>query len=628
MNVQPTDFQGVIDLDRRLVEKLEKFLQEKEDRLAHQILNMISPSLNEIQSPLLQGPEAMIKLSDALEGLNKKSRHSNNGEINHSFSDLHPKQMVKEVNAVLWEFTEVLEGCVVELFQQIQQVPVNYWHISISEVVQAIKDILVHYIDDLIWIIRRLEKPLTEFWTKSYEKGGKSWKGWFSFRESSLDPYLLKNLQQTEKFLNTQYKDFQRRYHTYMRLNIQVEKFLEKIKNYPILGLLDTADQVLYLDIFRLLKMVEINLHSNKEVTAETARALKHLTSIENVMKIFRIYYSKLKETLFNNSLEWKSFTHDEKDVQVNSEKMGEMSMENQQELQTLMHTMSSYRTFILKNDPNPYVRSRWGFSERIVGPEPIKAKKLATLIYTVNELNEYFSRFNAALTSDPVIKQKIETEGGQEIEKLLHKMGQPLISRSMMRSHVESLLEKLRIMDEIGSRNLSMIDYVEDVLSKMMHQDWKYNTLHEFPLFHEIYHLHQGLVEYFDDPAHIFRLERFNLLFEKIKQWVEKEDIYSHVHEINLDVNDMKTYLQDFLATIQRAAKEKSNDPFFDETIYKFRQQLLEYRYLFGQFFLSITSKSSDGVLLRNQFLFVDQYFESAESQLAELIVEWKGGR
>jgi hypothetical protein len=91
-------------------------------------------------------------------------------------------------------------------------------------------------------------------------------------------------------------------------------------------------------------------------------------------------------------------------------------------------------------------------------------------------------------------------------------------------------------------------------------------------------------------------------------------------VHEIELDMNDMKTYLQDFLATIQRATRDKSQDPFLDETIHKLHHQLLEYRYLFGQFFLSIMSRNSDGMQLRNQFLFVDQYFESVENLLQNL--------
>lgn len=620
MSWQPIDFQGIIDLDHKIVEQLAQFLQEKENRLAHQILNSIpAPSTDSSivsPSPALEAP---IKLSEAVEGFSKRARLSTKSEINTHHVGAHSQEVVKDVNTLLWEFTEVLEGCAIELFQQIRQVPIDRWHLSISHVVQSIKNTLIHYIDDLIWIIRRLEKPLKEYCQKLHMKRDKSWFNWLSSGESYLDRNLLTNLHQTEKFLKDQYNDFHQRYIEYMRLSAQVEESLEKMKNYPILALLDLADQNLYIDIFRLLKAIELNPYPKKEVAKDTARALKQLTSIENVFRSLRIYYRELKDAFFNSSLEWKSLNHEGENFQNTLERLQGKIQEYQQELRALMHTMSAYRAFILKNDSNPYVRSRWGFSEWIVGPEPAKAKKLTHMIYSAKELDEYFSRFSESLARDPLTQQKIESNAHQEIDTLLHEMGQPLISRSMMQNRSERLLEQLRLCDEIGSPHLSTIYYVEDVLSKVMRQDWKYHVLHEFPLFHQIYHIHQGLVEHFDDPTHAFRLERFRLLFDQIKEWVEKEDIYSHVHEIGLDMNDMKTYLQDFLAIVQRAVREKSHDPFFDETVHKLRQQLLDYRYLFGQFFLFIMSKSLDGMQLRNQFLFVDQYFESVENLLNE---------
>jgi hypothetical protein len=263
---------------------------------------------------------------------------------------------------------------------------------------------------------------------------------------------------------------------------------------------------------------------------------------------------------------------------------------------------------------------------EWIVGPEPAKAKKLQSMIYLSEELDGKYSQFLASLDRDPISQQRLEYEARQAVEKLIHEMGQPLISRTVMRSRAERLLKQLKLCDEIGSPQKSIIDYFDEVFSKVMREDWKYHVLHEFPLFHQMYHMHLGLSEYFEDPAHAFRLERFTGLFDQIAEWVEKENVHAHVHEIQLDINDMKTYLQDFLASVQRAVKDKSENPFLDETIHKFRQQLLEYRYLFGQFFFSIMSESQEGLQLRNQFLFVDQYFESVENLLIDLKASWEG--
>ncbi len=627
MGWRPIDFQGIMSLDRKIVEQLEQFLQEKENRLAHQILNVIPSSTLETASPALPG--ASLKLSEAVEGLSKKARLFVKGDVNVQGSDHKTEKTIKGINADLWEFTEVLEGCVLELFQQVRRIPIDRWHISISHVVQTVKDVLMHHLEDLMWGIRRLEKPLKEYGQKfSFKPQSKGWFNWFSSGDSYLDPNLLLNLQQTEKFLKVHYENFLKSYNEYMFLSLKAEEYLDKMKNYPILALLDVGDQNLYVDVFRLLKMLEINRHPKKEIALNLTGALKHLTSVDHVLQVLRTYYREIKDAFFNTSLEWKSLNHDEEHFKEAMQKLQVKLQAYQQELQGLMHIMSRYRLFILKNDPNPYIRSRWGFTEWIVGPEPAKAKKLLNMVYSAEELDTYFLQFRESLARDPLTQQHLEYQARQEIDRALHEMGQPLISHSMMQSRALKLLEQLKACDEIGSPHLSTIDYVGDVLSKVMREDWKYHVLHEFPLFHQIYRLHQGLVEYVEDPAHAFRIERFRLLFDQIEEWVAKEDIYAHVQEIELDMNDMKTYLQDFLASAQRAVREKSHDPFLDETLHKLRQQLLEYRYFFGQFFLMIIKKTSDGMQLRNQFLFVDQYFESVETLLNELKTSWEGKR
>ncbi len=628
MSWRPIDFQGIVNLDRKITEQLERYLQEKETRLAHQILNMLPSELNEMEAftPSLPSTGGTIKLSEAVEIFSKKVRHI----LKNMPAQLTPaegKRVAKGMNQVLWDYVEVLEGSVTELFQQTKQVPIDRWHVSISHVVQAIKDILIHRMDDLIWAVRRLEKPVKDFCQKCQGKK-KTWQEWKETWRGWLDPDLLRNLQKSESFLKTRYEEFNQRYHEYMQLSTKVEDKLHEMKNYPILALLDVYDQNLYVDVFRLLKLLEMNRHPKKEVALETARALKNLTSVDSVIKLFRHYYREIKYAFFNSSLEWKSLNHQEENFQEALDKLKGKIQDYQHELQQLKHTMSRYRLFMLKNDANPYIRSRWGFTEWIVGPEPAKAHKLLNLVYSAEEWDEHFNQFLESLARDPIDQQHREYVARQEIDKLLHEMGQPLISHSMMRSRVEQLLDQLKACDEVGSPHMSTIHYVEDSLAKAMREDWKYHVLHEFPLFHQIYRLHQGLSDYREDPAHAFRLDRFNHLFDQIEEWVDKEDTYAHVHEIELDMNDMKTYLQDFLASLQRTVKDKSQDPFLDETIQKFRQQLLEYRYLFGQFIFTLLTKNQEGQQLRQQFLFVDQYFESIENLLYELKLSWEGKR
>ncbi len=625
MSWRSIDFRGLSDLDQKIVDQLEQYLHQKETRLAHQILNSIQPTVLETFSPLLPFGGGHLKLSEAVEGFTKKVRLLVQGGINDIPKD-NGERVVKELNEALWEFTEVLEGSVVELFQQIKQVSVDRWHLSISRAVHAIKNMLIHYIEDVMWAIRRLEKPLRDYCARFQPKGGMLQR-LGSYWRSYVDPTLLKNLNQSEAFLKQQYEAFDKRYLDYMHISVKVEDALQKMKNYPILALLDVPEQNLYVDVFRLLKALEINRQPKGTLAQETIRSLKHLASIDSVVKVLRIYYRELKDAFFNSSLELKGLDKDPAVFKESLEKLKAKVRDYHYELQQLISTMGHYRTFLLKTDPNPYVRTRWGFSEWVVGPEPVKAKKVLNLIYSGEELSGGYARFFKSLDRDLITQQRHEDQAHQEIEKLLHEMGQPLISRFMMRNRAERLLEQLRECDEMGSARFDTIYYVEEVLSKAMREDWKYHVLHEFPAFHELYRQHQGLSDYIEDPAHAFRMDRFRLLFDQIEEWISKGDIYAHVHEIELDVNDMKTYLQDFLATVQRAVKEKSSDPFLDETIYKFKQELLEYRYLFGQFFFVLLAKDGNGQL-RNQFLFVDQYFESIENLLFDLKATWEGKR
>lgn len=624
MGLQPIDFHGIIELDRKVVDQLDYFLQEKENQLAHQILDVIPISLEESPSVALTPPG--MKISDAVEGFTKKVRNILQSGMHMQGSKNLGEKVVKDLNSILWNFTEVLEECVVELFRQVHQVRLDRWHLSIAQVVHDIKDVLIHYLEDLIWTIRRLEKPLNELCLKLNVPSKQGWWDRMLSRNHFLDHTLSENLNQTEKYLKTQYDLFKQQYREFSLLNVLTEESLEKMKHYPILALMNLTDQNLYVDVYRLLHMIEINRNSKSDLAKDTVRALRNLTSIENVLEVFQIYYDEIKDAFFNSSLEWKSFHRTGENYQEVLSKLRQKVDDYRIELQALIKTISRYRTAILKNDANPYVRSRWGFSEWVVGPEPVKIKKTKKMIFLAEEIDRDLLDLKNSFERDPQVQQKEEKEVQDKIENILHEMGQPLISHSMMKVLAGRLLNELQVCDEIGNPHRSVIMYFEDVLSKAMREDWRYHVLHEFPLFHKIYHHHEGLVERFEDPTHAYRIERFQLLFNQIEEWVAKDDIYSHIHEIDLDINDMKTYLQDCLATVQRAAREHLHDPFLDETVQKLHHQLLEYRYIFGQFFFNIMSKSTEGKHLRNQFLFVNQYFETIESLLNELKLNWKG--
>lgn len=398
MTWEPIDFQGIVDLDRKIIDQLERYLVERETRLADQILNVIPTHPQDTFVPVLPRSGSTIKFSEAVEGFSKKVRLFTR-EHDNQLTPIENDKVVKEINKALWEFTEVLEGCAVELFQQVRQIPIDRWHLSLAAVVPAMKDILVHRIEELMWGIRRLKYPLNEF-CKANLKKSKQWR-WHLFGKDYVDGGLLDNLRKCEKFVKEKYQAFTKRYHEYTLLNLQIEDHLQKMKSFPVLSLLDGHDQNLYVDIFRLLKMIELNPNPKSEVAIETKRGLKSLASIESVSKVLRTYCDELKDSLFKSSHEWKNLHQGEEDNEEALNRLKVKTKDYQDELRHLMQTMSRYRTFILKSDPNPYVRSRWGFSEWIVGPEPLKAKQLLHLIYDAEALDEAYTQFSGALSKE-----------------------------------------------------------------------------------------------------------------------------------------------------------------------------------------------------------------------------------
>lgn len=616
------DFQGIVALDQRIVEQLNRYLQEKESRLAHQILNMLEPVSQDQTSPILSTPQIQTKLAEAVDHFTRKIRQMSKSS---TLSVEQKRELIKDINAILWEITEVLEGCVIELFQQLKQIHVDKWRKTLFNVVQEIKDLLLQKIDDLIWLVRRLEETLNE----SGKKKQKSIVTFLSrMGQSSLltiDPAISNHLLQSQQLLNTQYEEFQSQYKEYVRLNARVEDELEKMKNYPVLAVLDLMDQNLYVDIFRLLKLYEFNPNHKEVLGQETIRALRHLCSVDGALLVFKVYLRGLKDGFFGSSLELKAMAKEFSNLEEARKRLEGKVKDYQYELIQLIATMSAYRNFMLETNPNPYVRSRWGFTERPVGPEPEKPRELLNLIYPAEKLKSWYDQFLVSLNRDPAVQQRRENHAHPEIDKLLHEMGQPLISKVMMQNRAERLLGQIKECDEIGSSSLATVQDIQEIFSRAMRYDWKYHVLHGFPLFHELYAQHRGLYHPIDDPSHAFRMENFKELFNQIEEWVYKEDVYAHIHEIELDINDMKIYLQDFLAAIQRVAREGSAHSRLDETIETFELELLEYRYTFGHFFHVIMSKSTEGQQLRNQFLFVDQYFDSIESLLRELKGEWQ---
>ena len=193
--------------------------------------------------------------------------------------------------------------------------------------------------------------------------------------------------------------------------------------------------------------------------------------------------------------------------------------------------------------------------------------------------------------------------------------MSQPLASRSMIHARADQLVKLLQACDELGGSAGDVSNLVGSVLIRALRFDWKYQVLAENPQFNDLVAIHLGFMRRYDDPAHERRMRKLNSMIHLIESWVKQNESFKHGQEIETDINDVKEYLQDFLASVKRSLASvqegKADDKEVKERV---SLQLLEIRNLFSKFFYFLRSYESDGKLIRNQFLFVDQYLEAVE--------------
>lgn len=603
MEKNAIDYYGITTLDSRVVDLLNHFLRERESHLASQILQVLPYSVEHSDE---------LKLTDALDGFTKQVRalakmHGSGVPAKESSG------VITELNVALWEYTEILEGCAVELFQQVKQINVSQWNGVLLDVVQAIKKSLIHHIDELSWLIKRLDQQLLEYSRAVGDPKRSRWAAWFRTpSDSALDPNLQKHLFQVHKLLKQEYDSFYSHFQKLKELNREADATLVRYSRFGVLPLLEDIEQAYYQDIVKLLHYWKFNADTDDELGI--TRTLRSIASVQFIKKAYKNYYEHLKTALFRSSIQLKEVgkVSDEAFATLITNAIKERVEKDREELHEFVKTMNLHREFLLKTDPNPYVGSRWGFTERPVAPEPQKTKSILELIYNAEELDRWYGQFLDSLGDD--YEEADLPALLADITKILHEMSQPLISRAMMRRSAGRLLDKMNACNELGSSSIDLIDEIETILNKGQRLDWKYHVLHESPLFHEIYQIHKGLRREAEDIKHCVRSEKFQQLCQRIQGRLANEDLMSHAHEIELDMNDIKIYLQDFFATVQRVIREKHADPQFGEMVSGLKHQLLDYRYLFGDFFLNLMNQQSEGNLLRNQFLFVDQYFESIE--------------
>ncbi len=614
MSDQKSDFQGILTLNKHLVDQLHSYLEERETKACQALLNVAEVRLSQPGTPpFLPAAATSLKFSETVELVGKKIRQAiqTRQVLSSEWSSIAGK-----TSEILWDYLETLEGCVTELFQQLDQVGVEDWSIEFSHIVDGIKEILLHRLDDLNWAIRRLEHQLHEYrWDCETRKS--SWaflKKSCIFWQGTLDRALRPNLEKCRKYLGFRYKKFSDQYERYIDMHTAIELVVDKFSEVQVFNKLDPETQDKFKRLYRLVKLWHLNSEERALPRRDTIRAVRNAMSPERAQVIFKEYDQQLWRALFEKSDLIKELPA-ELIHRGNINRVQEQLTGFRIELQTLLSTLSTYREFLFKSDPGVRAKPYLGFSEWTVGPENPEMKRFSILAEDLKRLDEVLVSFGKALDSKGVSPEpSLEAIDGQ-VQSVLREMKQPLISLITMQGRSERFVKLLEGLDILSNSDKRCVEYVGQSLNKAMRADWQYQTLFALPGFHHLYSLYRGLTGPLNERNHLNRLQKFKRLIQQLELWVKNQDTPRHTHEIELDLNDLKGYLQDFLASAQRLSRDEAADR--ESRISDAVHQLIEYRYIFGNFFHHLMDDSVEARTLRKQLLFVDQYFEAVDNSL-----------
>jgi hypothetical protein len=608
------EFRGIVNLDQHTADQLSQYLIEKESTLSLKIIDLIGPVKE--NEPELKSYGTTLKIEEAVLLFGKKIRSiSTNRDFKPAKGNA--KKVASEISKYCWQYLEILENSVTELFLQIKLMDITDLKESAWDAAFAIKMTLMHHMEDLEWALKRLNAQIAEV---KYAEDGKNFLSRIKnliLRKSKIDSSLLSNLQKSRKYLSFNYGKFHDEYVNYQALYKDVRKHVLKLVDYQVLNHLETVSRETFKKLYELIKIWESNLKSRLIPLNDLKIPLRESTDPKRVSHIFEEYHNELLNELFQKSRNLKIHA----DEILNNENV-KSELENSlnitlKEIHTLAATARNYREFLLKTDPDPYVRCRFGFGEWVLGKEPAITRNMALLTYEIDETNQSAEQLIQSVKIATQDSEKVDlTKALQKIEKPLHDMSQPLIGKSTMQSLAEEIVGELKKVDELGSFDIKVVDFIGNILSKLLKADWKYHVLFDMPNFEKIYSTHVGIADH-GDRLHLNRLNEFRRLCREIKELVKHKSFYAGVQDIEFHLNDIKGSLQDFLGYVQRVTLDKENS---SELFKDIHFQLLEYRYFFGKYFHEREMAETETQLIRNKFLFVDQYLDTVDDLLSNL--------
>ncbi|MGK5594866.1 MAG: hypothetical protein ACSNEK_05875 [Parachlamydiaceae bacterium] len=509
------------------------------------------------------------------------------------------------LNKEIWRYLELIEGNIVELFVQLEMIDINLWNESLCESLSFITIELRTYLDELLILIRSLEHCLSEQKVLYYTKKMPfHWLIRSLLRQShSIDPQIKLNIENSKSYLDTQFCSLHKKMNRVIGEKYKIAKEAKSLKSLIGLYQLDKREREYFLQFYRSLMLRSFAIQEKIISKNDFWKYFDFTYSPTKLIELFSKYYEVLLRTFYRLCHDWRE-THHQKIVE-DIESLGKEKIH-------LEGVLRKYRSLLLVLNPNPYVSTKLGFSESVVGPEPTYSLQLKELLFALTSLNKLIGRF-----SDSIVLNKFEDADSKlkrvktAIELLSHQMGQPLISRKQMVNLMERMVTLLEELDELGGSVGDVSEIITTALLTLLNYDWYHQILQGNEKFKEVYDIHLQVEKKAQNLAHEHRLVKMEDSLFRLKSLLGFQDPFKVINDAESDLTEINALLQELFYSTKRLW-ENTNEADKFTLAGRLKLEVLEYYQLFSSFLVPLNKEEPNGKLLLNSFFSVKQYLDA----------------
>lgn len=584
------DSQARFLLDQALFEDLKSYLEGKKVALQDALLLSIARPPG---APFLPQPEQdNMRLRDAVDLFEERWQ----GLGTTLLRSLDEESLAERLSNILWNYIEILEGMGRELFDQLLEVPVDEWDQDLYDRLDQTKIYLALKLKEIDEFTPALESSLRRLFYKCNQQ--KRFGFWKQFRlrlRGILDPELLKRVHEAELYLHNHFVLFAKQFVFLKKIETSLAKEEYKFQHFALLSQLEKEKQRQFRRLWRLLKIWEVASREKVDLSSALQGPFRTLFPPGKTTQLLREYLAQFKQNIFQLARQSRV----EKDIAAQA-----VICSWRAEMSTLIEVISSFRRYLLLTENGG---KRWPLAQ-----EPRRTRELLQLGQESEQADQWLATLFEAQELSDGEDIDIDRMKFKRVDKLLLDMGQPLISRSVMKRLSSELVNDLTHIQELCSPLPEVSELMLDTLLCAVKIDQKHETLIATPGFLAVWEIHRGLSHLNQSAAHLKRLKLYKKVTQHLKHWLLEHELTRHTLEAEHEIHDIQAALQEFYHSLDERLSY--------EQIRELQKELLAERLFFAHFFQFLREKNHEGLHMRTEFAFVDNYFNAIDDRLRAL--------